>query len=227
MALDDRPPRPPHSGSRSASLDGDSLEEVRRFTGDELLTCGRTLSHAWEQARDATPAADNHLSTCPYCREATEGLAALNTATTALREQEPPSSQQLISRVMDIIRNEVRLGPMVPLDDVTRSLQIAEHTAAAVLRRAADSIPGVTTASCRIIPADQSAGVSVSITLAAVLGRPLQETAALVRHAVNAAADHALGLRVTAVDVTVIDVEQAAREHHSVSQGGGGQDGTR
>lgn len=201
MALDDHPPRPP--------ADGCPLDEVRRHTGDEVLTCGRTLSHAWEQARDTGPPVDPHLAECPYCRDAVDGLAALDRATQALREQEPPSTQSLVSRVMDIVRSEVLLGPMLPLGDPTRTLRIAEHTAAGVLRSAADSVLGVTTASCRLTRADEPTGIRVSIALAAALNRPLPETAALVRHAVRDAAHDALGLLAAAIDVTVIDVRYA------------------
>ncbi|MFB7164921.1 Asp23/Gls24 family envelope stress response protein [Streptomyces sp. NPDC056242] len=209
MALDNHPPQPPELGRQPPSPDSSPLDEVRRHAGDELLTCGRTLSHAWEQARDTGPPADPHLADCPYCRDAVEGLAALDTATQALREQTKPSTQNLIARVMDSVRDEVRLGSMLPLNDPTRTLQIAEHTAATVLRRAADAIPGVTAASCRLTRADQGTGVSVSITLAAGMDHPLPETADLVRRSVVDAADHALGLGVTAVDVTVIDVRHA------------------
>lgn len=175
-----------------------------------MLTCGRTLSHAWEQARDTGPPVDPHLAECPYCRDAVDGLAALDRATQALREQEPPGTQSLVSRVMDIVRDEVLLGPMLPLGDPTRTLRIAEHTAAGVLRSAADSVLGVTTASCRLTRADEPTGIRVSIALAAALNRPLPETAALVRHAVRDAAHNALGLLAAAIDVTVIDVHHAA-----------------
>ncbi|MFF7211791.1 Asp23/Gls24 family envelope stress response protein [Streptomyces sp. NPDC008238] len=201
MALDGHTPPPPEPGC--------SLDAVRRYTGDEVLTCGRTLSYAWEQARDTAPNGDLHLAACPYCREAVEGLAALNAATKALRGTEPPSTHDLVSRVMDIVRNEVRLGPMLPLNDPARALQIAENTAAAVLRRAADSIPGVTTASCRLSRSDGPAGIRVSVTMAASLLRPLPETAELVRCAIESAANRALGLELTAVDVTVIEIQEA------------------
>lgn len=225
MALDDHPPQPPEPGRRPAPPDGSPLDEVRRHTGDEVLTCGRSLSHAWEQARDTGLSADPHLAGCPYCRDAVEGLAALDAATTALRDQDPPSTEILIARVMDIVRHEVRLGPMLPLNDPTRTLQIAEHTAATVLRRAADAIPDVTAASCRITRADPGTGVRVSITLAAGLDRPLPETAQLVRRSVVDAADHTLGLMVTAVDCTVIDVHHAtvsANQQDTTRSGPGG-----
>ncbi|MDX3214380.1 Asp23/Gls24 family envelope stress response protein [Streptomyces sp. ME02-6991-2B] len=202
MALDDHLPQPP--------LEGCPLDQIRSQTGDGVLTCGRTVSHAWEQARDAGPPTDPHLIECPYCRDAVNGLAALDTATQALREQNHISTQNLISRVMNIVRNEVLLGPMLPLGDPTRTLRIAEHAAVGTLRSAADSVPGVTTASCRLTRVDDHAGMRASIAVAASLDRPLPETAELVRHAMRNAADDALGLVLTAIDVTVIDIQRAS-----------------
>lgn len=201
MALNDRSPQPP--------ADGCLGDEVRRYPGDEVLTCGRTLRQAWEQTRDTGLPADPHVTGCPYCRDAADGLSALDRATQALRDQEPPSPQKIISRVMEIVRNEVLLGPMLPLGDPMCALRIAEHTAAGVLRSAADSILGVTGASCRLTQADLPACIHVRITLTAALNRPLPETAELVRRAVRDAADRALGLVAAAVDVTVIDVNHA------------------
>lgn len=150
-----------------------------------------------------------HVAACPYCRDAVDGLAALDRATRALRHREPPGAQMIVSRVMDIVRNEVLLGPMLPLGDPTRVLRIAERTAAGVLRNAADSVPGVTAASCRLTRGEQHTGTHVSITLAAASNRPLPETAELVRRAVRAVADRLLRLLTAAIDVTVIDVGPA------------------
>ncbi|MEV5779233.1 hypothetical protein AB0L49_50195 [Streptomyces antimycoticus] len=51
---------------------------------------------------------------------------------------------------MRAVRAEVRLGRMLPLDDPTRELRIAETAAAKVLRRTADRVPGARAASCRL-----------------------------------------------------------------------------
>ncbi|MFE0632663.1 Asp23/Gls24 family envelope stress response protein [Streptomyces sp. NPDC058864] len=209
MALDDQPPPPSQEPAEDSAL-----EQVRLRTGDEVLTCGRTLRHAWEQARDTSHPADPHVADCPHCRDAIEGLAALAQATTALRDQEPPSTHKLVSRIMNIVRNEVRLGPLLRLDDPTRTLQIAEQTAAAALRRAADQVPRVTTASCHLTPAEPGEGVHVSMTIAAGLDRPLPETAEHVRRAVAEAADHELGLVLASIDIKVIEVAPTPETPH-------------
>ncbi|GAA5022355.1 Asp23/Gls24 family envelope stress response protein [Streptomyces siamensis] len=207
MALGDRPSQPLEPARRPRPPHGTPLDEIGRYVDDDVLSCGQRLSRAWEHSRDSGAPVDPHLAECPYCHAAVQGLAALNAATTALRKRTPPGTQHLVARVMDIVRHEIRLGPMLPLNDPTRGLQITEHTAATVLRSAADAIPGVTAASCRITRADPDVGVRVSITLSAGLDRPLPETAEHVRRSLMDAAEQTLGLTVTAVDCTVIDVQ--------------------
>ncbi|WP_432186471.1 Asp23/Gls24 family envelope stress response protein [Streptomyces sp. Tue6028] len=209
MALGDHPSQPPEPARGPGPWHGTPRDEISRHA-DDVLTCGRRLSRVWEHARDSGAPADPHPTECPHCHAAVQGLAALNTATTALRQRTPPSTQHLIARVMDLVRQEVRPGPMLPLNDPTRGPQITEHTAAAVLRRAADAIPGVTAASCRIRRTDADVAVRVSITLSAGLDRPLPETAEQVRRSLMDAAEQTLGLAVTAVDCTVIDVQPSA-----------------
>ncbi|MBL1110374.1 Asp23/Gls24 family envelope stress response protein [Streptomyces sp. 5-8] len=175
---------------------------------DEELTCGRLLSQVWDQALNPAPAEDPHTMTCPSCHEAIASLAALKAATRALRGQAPTYLQSLAHGVMNIVRSEARLGRLLPLADPVLDLRIAESAAAKVLRQAADNVPGVRAAACRLAPADNSDaadGVAVALTLAASLDRPLPERTDEVRRAVIHAAERTIGLHVTAVDITVIE----------------------
>ncbi|MFJ8022284.1 hypothetical protein [Streptomyces sp. NPDC096311] len=206
MALDDpqaRPSGPPHAdGPRTSPMDAD----VPPFADDEVLPCGRLLSRVWEQVQDAAPAADPHTVSCPHCREAAEGLATVNAAARALREKDPPGLQALADRVMNVVRAEIRLGRLLPLADPDRDLRIAENAAAKVLRQAADTVPGVRAATCRLVPADHGTEVRVTMALAAALDRPLPDRVDQVRQSVLDSAGRDLGLAVTAVDITVVDV---------------------
>ncbi|MGW2779413.1 hypothetical protein ACWC4C_44235 [Streptomyces olivaceoviridis] len=204
MALDDphaRPSEPPGAdGPRTGPAAG-----ILLFAGDEVLPCGRLLSRAWEQARDAAPDADPHTVSCPHCGEAVEGLATVNAATRALRD-EAPGLHALADRIMNIVRAEVRLGRLLPLADPDRDLRISESAAAKVLRQAADTIPGVAVATCRLVPEGEGTGVHVIMTLAATLDGPLPDRAHQVRRSVLHSAVQDLGLAVTAVDITVVDI---------------------
>lgn len=196
MALDDPHPRP----SDPPEADGPPFE------GDEVLPCGRLLSRVWEQEYDALPATDPHTVSCPYCREAVEALAAVDAATRALRAEHAPRLHALADHVMNIVRAEVRLGRLLPLADPDRDLRIAESAAAKVLRRATDTVPGARAAGCRLAPEGEGTDVRVTMTLAAALDRPLPDRVHQVRRAVLHSAGQDLGLAVSAVDITVVDV---------------------
>ncbi|MCZ4102231.1 MULTISPECIES: hypothetical protein [Streptomyces] len=205
MALDDPCPdvggKPPTDGADLSRTP--PLREAELLAGDELLPCGRPLSHAWEQARDNDAMADPHTARCAHCRQAVEGLAALNAATRALRAKELPSGHSLADRVINAVRAEVRIGAMLPLNDPAHDLQIAESAAAKVLRRAADSVPGARAASCRLTPTGTNTAVHVAMTLATALDQPLPDRAAQVRRAVLHAADRELGMALAGIDLKI------------------------
>jgi hypothetical protein len=206
MALDDPHPRPCEPAETRGPRDIPAAGDAARFAGDELLPCGRLLSRVWERAQDAPSAADPHTLACPHCRAAVEGLAAVNAAAQELRAETPPGLRALADRVMSAVRAEVRLGRLLRLADPDRDLRITESAAAKVLRRAADTVPGARAATCRLGPAGDGTGVRVTMTLAAALDRPLPDTVRRARRSVVDTAGQALGLSVTAVDITVVDV---------------------
>ncbi|MEW2371376.1 hypothetical protein AB0940_18725 [Streptomyces sp. NPDC006656] len=206
MALDD--PRPTGDDDPTAAspreTDAALRPEAELLAGNELLPCGRPLLDAWRQARSpGSTAPDPHTGECPYCRQAVEGLRALDRATLSLRAEEQPDVHGLANRVIDAVRAEVRLGASLPLDDPDHALRIAESAAAKVLRRAADAVPGTHAASCRMTPTPDDTAVHVVMTLATTLDQPLPERAAHVRQAVLNAAHHELGLAVAGVDVEI------------------------
>ncbi|MFD9621521.1 hypothetical protein ACFWB2_30195 [Streptomyces virginiae] len=165
-----------------------------------------------EQARAPAGTADSHSIRCPCCREAVEGLTALDRATRALRTAEHPDTRSLANRVINAVRAEVRLGALLTLNDPGHDLRIVESAAAKVLRRAADTVPGTRTASCRLSPSKGGhIAHVVALTVAAKLDKPLREQAEAVRQAVLHAAEHVLGLAVTTVDVNVNAVLEPSR----------------
>lgn len=208
MAIDDPLAQPPVRDEPRARTPSDPRADAPPSAGDQLLPCGHPVSRAWEDARAAASAAKPHTAACPHCREATHGLVALDTATRALRAQKRPSAQPLADRVMGLVRADVRRGRMLPLDD---TLQLAETAAAKVLRRAADAVAGATVASLRLAPGKDARAVHIALTLVAALDRPLPATADQVRQAVLQAGHRMLGLAITSVDVTVVDVVDPAR----------------
>ncbi|SEN20113.1 hypothetical protein [Actinacidiphila rubida] len=213
MALEDagavspNPERPQDAGTPGSTGPADPA----RLVGDERLPCGRLVSEAWDQARTHADRRDPHMAGCPHCRQAAEGLVALDRATRVLRD-ERPSARMVADRVIEAVRAETRLGRLLPLDDCERDLRVAETSAAKVLRRAADTVPGVRAASCRLFP-DEHGGTAVDIvmTLASTLDRPLPARGAQVRRAVAYAAQRQLGLAARRIDLKFVSVLETGR----------------
>lgn len=173
---------------------------------DEPLPCGASLALLWDDG----PARDH--ADCGHCAAALADLAALDRtvrAAVAVRGDVP----DLAARVMDLVRTELRPGPLVPLDEPEG--WITETAAARLFRRAAEALPGVAAGSCRITPLSGRTVVRgrlpheplrVRLEIAVDLARPVPETSAAVRGRVlRAAADH-IGLDLAEVDVAVIDL---------------------
>ncbi|MEU3337145.1 hypothetical protein ACWCQ1_07860 [Streptomyces sp. NPDC002144] len=222
MALDDPHARPPVPHPAGEPGGGPSAaDDVPPLAGDEVLPCGRLLSRVWEQAQDTEPGADSHTAACPYCREAVEGLTVVNRAALRLRDEAPLDLQALVDRVMNVVGAEARLGRLLPLADPDRDLRIAESAAAKVLRQAADRVPGARAASCRLEPEGEGTDVRVTMTLAATLDTPLPDRVHQVRLSVLDSAARDLGLAVTDVDITVVDVLEPSALGPALPAGGG------
>ncbi|WP_329458031.1 hypothetical protein [Streptomyces sp. NBC_01497] len=202
MALGDAGATPPGGGTAAAERTGGAA----RLRGGERLPCGRLVGEVWERARDSTGPPDTHAAGCPYCRRTVAELAALDTAVQALRAARPGGTT-VADRVMRAVRAEGRLGRLLPLDDPGRDLRIAETAAAAVLRRAADGVPGVRAASCRLVPgADGARQVDIAMTLAVALDAPLPARAARARRAVASAARQHIGIVPGRIDLRIVSV---------------------
>lgn len=216
---------------------GPPYEDVRQpADDDEQLPCGRLLSQVWEGWEDGRP--DPHADGCPYCAAALDDLAQLGRAVQEVRDTgfDEADTASLTSRVMDVVRLELRPGRTLPLGDAGDDTWIIEAAAARTLRAAAELLPGVRVGSCRISPLPGSADeppavprgrlrgpVRVRLSAVVTLARPLQETADRIREQVTDAADSALGMSVAAVDVTITDIADDAGQDEGATWEGAGR----
>ncbi|MEU7301185.1 nucleopolyhedrovirus P10 family protein [Streptomyces sp. NPDC007189] len=123
------------------------------------------------------------------------------------------------------VRHHVGLGRLLPLGGPRDGAWIAEAAAAAVLRRAADGMPGVRLGGLRlgladpeeapesVVPAPPSAlppgALRLTADFAATAAEPLPAVASRLRRALATAALERLGLAVTEVDLRVTDLLEA------------------
>ncbi|MFI9464592.1 hypothetical protein [Streptomyces xiamenensis] len=190
-------------------------------TEDELLPCGRSLMELWDDAGSGSPAVAGHPGDCPHCARALEELRALEGVVSRSRAEEEaaPRRELSVTRVMDIVRMELRPGRTLPLGEPDEDAWIVEAAAAKVFRGAVDALTGVTAGSCRIAPLGAGGRGSVTrgpvrvrLEVVADLSWTIPALAATVRDEVARAADERLGLRVHAVDVVVVDLREADGE---------------
>ncbi|MFI0819996.1 hypothetical protein ACH4TX_29310 [Streptomyces sp. NPDC021098] len=125
-------------------------------------------------------------------------------------------------RLAHAVRQQLRLGRLLPLGGLEDGAWLTERAADAVLRRAADAVPGVRLGALRIALADPDAAgppavpappsalppgpLRVAAEFGATVDRPLPVTADRLRGALLDAAADRLGLAVGAVDLRVTDV---------------------
>ncbi|MER8158469.1 nucleopolyhedrovirus P10 family protein [Streptomyces sp. NPDC094472] len=125
-------------------------------------------------------------------------------------------------RLAQTVREQLRLGRLLPLGGREDGSWITEHAAGEVLRRAADEITDARLGALRIAPADPDTAATpavppppsalppgtlrIAAECGATLEEPLPVTADRLRDVLLDTATDRLGLLVEAVDVRVMDV---------------------
>ncbi|ONK14796.1 Asp23/Gls24 family envelope stress response protein [Streptomyces sp. MP131-18] len=182
----------------------------------EELPCGRSLQDVWESWDEGTTGKDPHYASCPHCSAALAELRALGDFVEQSRAAAPeppgaPDARAVTTRVMDIVRLELRPGRRLPLGEPDEDAWIVEAAAAKTFRAAAESLPGVRAGSCRIEPLGAGSGTSrgpvrVRLAVTAELTWTVPRLADAVRERVARAAREAIGLDVQAIDIEVVDL---------------------
>ena len=198
------------------------------------LGCGRLVDDVWERL-DRPP--DAHERSCPFCTDARADLQRLALATRQLIETDAHDAglqigPQVKTAIMTIARSEVRRARRIPLEpppagEVEAPLSISEQAVVALVRAAADEIPGVRARRCnveidkatlRMAPSTlppTAAGSRSPITLrvqlrvAVAAGTAIPSLVRQVRARVNRQVLRRVGISVSGVDVEVEDVYDA------------------
>ena len=192
---------------------------VSETSEDYALPCGRQLETLWADLEAGTAAEPgSHEADCPHCQTALSGLTALREATEALAAAPAVVPPRLASRIMAAVRADLRRGRTLPLPgtglEPGGSAEISEQAVAVVLRFAADSVAGIRARRCTFRPVPPSEApdgepgwTAVELTLAiGYRAGDGGDSLSAVRHAVLAAAETRIGLRVARCDLFVEDV---------------------
>ncbi|MBT2544848.1 hypothetical protein J7E99_30115 [Streptomyces sp. ISL-44] len=182
---------------------------------DEILPCGASLALLWD---DGAPPAGH--TDCVDCQNALEELARLHTLVDRAVAESPHNGEGLAERVMQVVRTELRPGPLLPLGELDEDSWITQATAARVLRGAVDRLPGVTAGSCELRPLSVSGDgrlpggrlprgplqVRIEIAVSPDLDLTFPRVAGTVRARLSTVAAEELGIDVRQIDVAVVDL---------------------
>lgn len=184
---------------------------VSGYLDPPTLPCGRLVDSLWQRLdRLAT---DPHALACPHCQAAARSLYTLRQTTDRLAAQPVEPPRDLTGRIMAVVRAEIRRGRDLPLPTPDGTASLSEYALAAVLRFAADQVPGVRGRSCRVDPVPGRPGhVRVRMGLAVRYGLPVVQVAEQARERITAAAVHYVGIIIDSLDVAVEDVYQEPAE---------------
>ncbi|WP_163507082.1 Asp23/Gls24 family envelope stress response protein [Fodinicola acaciae] len=174
---------------------------------DYLLPCGRSLDEVW----DGLDAPDTHARGCPHCQTAAGGLRALRESTEQLAADIEEPSAGLTDRIMAAVCADLRRRDMVPLPTAEPGgVRVSEQAVAAVLRYAADEVPGVRARRCRLsvtgFDEDGNALVEAELTLAVSYLSYTHGVLETVRDRAYVACHSRVGLRLRRLDLVVGDL---------------------
>lgn len=121
------------------------------------LGCGRDIDDVWDNIHHAP---DAHEATCPDCSAARDSLSDLVDATSRMHSEDDADAQlqaspQVLTRILDVARSEVRRGRRLPLSkprpgEISTDLSVSEQAIVSVVRRACDRDPLVHLRRCRV-----------------------------------------------------------------------------
>ncbi|GAA1846988.1 hypothetical protein GCM10009836_28210 [Pseudonocardia ailaonensis] len=177
----------------------------------EPLACGRDAAEVWDAA--VAGRLDEHARSCPHCGAAAADALRLDGVVHRLADERPVPPASVLDRVMNAVADtviaELRPQDLLVLDSPAGPARLSRAAAARVIRHVVDGMDGMRARSCRI-EQDPDTGerttAQVAITVTARFGVDLASVTARVRQMVLAAGEQALGVPVSRVDITVVDL---------------------
>lgn len=185
------------------------------------LGCGRDINDIWDHA-DAPPTA--HEIGCPECQAARASLAELSIATQELRRRDRDLhlSADLVTKVTNISRAEVRRGAQIPLSHRANgtgqpAMTVSEQAIASVVRHAADQMADIEARRCSVeVMGDRSDGdrgqpvaIKIRLRIAASARTAILNRVGVLRDRLVAAVAAEVGVDARIVDIDVEDVHDA------------------
>ena len=172
-----------------------------------VLACGRTVESLWDQLESGRSVPDTHQGGCPHCTTARASLEQLVEATGQLVEDPARPASGLLDRIMSAVRADLVHGESMTLPTPLGGADVSMNALRGVLRFAVDTVDGVRSRRCRVVPvADRPGAVRVWMSLSLRFGSYQVETLAEARRRAMAALSDRVGVTADAVDFEIDDV---------------------
>ncbi|MDA0562906.1 Asp23/Gls24 family envelope stress response protein [Streptomonospora sp. S1-112] len=169
-----------------------------------MLPCGTDPQELAEHLAAGEPT--DHERACPHCRAAAAETAPLLAARDRLAGERVTAPPRLLDDVMAAVRADPRSRRAYRLPgEEAGTTRVRRRVAAALLRTAAERVPGVRHVRVRDLR-EEADGMAVEVAAALDAGAPIPETARALREAVRRAGREGLGWEVAVVDIEVADV---------------------
>ena len=178
------------------------------------LECGHSLEELSVYVDTGEFSDPGHLTECPECQAGLASLRRLAVLGDELVNADIAAAgsgtDDWMQSILDNLRLELRPGRDIPVRPDTPGdiLTETEGSISALIRSAADSLPGTAAGKCRLEGDISTPGspITVRVDVAVVFGHPLDERAAAVRRGIAATLARHTELNIAAIDVTVADV---------------------
>lgn len=166
---------------------------------------------------------DEHVQSCPWCREVVDAVVLQQLAVAELRTETVAAPANLAGEVMRGVWQELRVGRWIALPSTEGPASASDLAISQTLRRLVDDVPDVEVSELRLIdprdlavaadravvepdPRAAPTGPGVRLEISVRLGRQLGEVAGGVREVVRSGMLLHCGLDCPTVDIVVTDL---------------------
>lgn len=200
-------PTPPTSPDEEFIIGDLAVADLDGHTVDELLD--------YYDAGFAP--ADASIDNSAGCQIALAAIRRLRTLTDEFFENEartlPPLDESWMSGILNQISVQAQAGRDIPLHEAERDrgVVITEGAVRAIIRSAGDDLPGLLVGRIRFTgdTTRQGEPIAVGVDATALWGRNIPESADDLKRAIDTELRKHTHLNVTAINVTVHDVQEA------------------
>ncbi|GAB3536044.1 hypothetical protein GCM10027403_15370 [Arthrobacter tecti] len=189
------------------------------YTGD-VLGCGRTIDELDDYLASGRTPAIREIEDCPECQAALDALSRLRSLTPQVLERDVELADEddsWLNELFNHISIQARPGRSIPVpsEDTDLHLSQTEGAILSLIRAAGDAVDGALIGRVKLQGDITTPGAEVSVDVRVSVfwqGEPLKPLADTIRQEIREALERHTELHVTAIHITIADMEFATGE---------------